>query len=189
MNPRFFDRVHSLLHFHGLPPQCVELELTESVLQTGVKTIECLRRLHDSNISIALDDFGTGYSSLASLEQLPLKRIKLDHELVAGIDRNGRSAAIARAIIELCMELKLAVTAEGIERIEQLQCVLGTRGGFAQGYLLSRPVSGDAVLHVNRMVAANLQELLAATQTDRTDSRTLANIVPLRTKSPTAGRS
>jgi diguanylate cyclase (GGDEF)-like protein len=189
MNPRFFDRVHSLLHFHGLPPQCVELELTESVLQTGVKTIECLRRLHDSNISIALDDFGTGYSSLASLEQLPLKRIKLDHGLVAGIDRNGRSAAIARAIIELCVELKLAVTAEGIERIEQLQCVLGTRGGFAQGYLLSRPVSCDAVLQVNRMVAANLQELLAATQSEWTDSRTLANIVPLRTKSPTAGRS
>jgi diguanylate cyclase (GGDEF)-like protein len=189
MNPRFFDRIQSLLHSYRLPPQCVELELTESVLQTGAKTIECLRRLHDCNIAIALDDFGTGYSSLASLEQLPLKRIKLDHGLVAGIDKNGRSAAIARAIIELCMELKLAVTAEGIERIEQLQCVLGTRGGFAQGYLLSRPVSCDAVLQVNRMVAANLQELLAATQSEWADSPTRANIVHLPRKSPTAGRS
>jgi EAL domain-containing protein (putative c-di-GMP-specific phosphodiesterase class I) len=152
-------------------------------LQTGLKTIECLRRLHDCNIAIALDDFGTGYSSLASLEQLPLKRIKLDRGLVAGIDKNGRSAAIARAIIELCMELKLAVTAEGIERIEQLQCVLGTRGGFAQGYLLSRPVSCDAVLQVNRMVAANLQELLVGTQSEWTDSRTRATIVRLPRKS------
>jgi diguanylate cyclase (GGDEF)-like protein len=189
MNPRFFDRVQSLLRSYGLPPQCVELELTESVLQTGVKTIECLRRLHDCNIAIALDDFGTGYSSLASLEQLPLRRIKLDRGLVAGIDKNGRSAAIARTIIDLCMELKLAVTAEGIERIEQLQCVLGTRGGFAQGYLLSPPVSCEAVLEVNRTVAANLQELLAATQPEWTDSRTRANIVHLLKKSPTAGRS
>ena len=189
MNPRFFDNVQSLLHTYRLPPQSVEFELTESVLQTGVKTIECLRRLHDCNIAIALDDFGTGYSSLASLEQLPLKRIKLDRGLVAGIDKNGRSAAIARAIIDLCAELKLAVTAEGIERIEQLQCVLGTRGGFAQGYLLSRAVYCDEVLQVNRMVTANLQELLAATQAEWTDSRTSPNVVRLLKKSPTVGRS
>ena len=189
MNPRFFDNVQSLLHTYRLPPQCVEFELTESVLQTGAKTIECLRRLHDCNIAIALDDFGTGYSSLASLEQLPLKRIKLDRGLVAGIDKNGRSAAIARAIIDLCAELKLAVTAEGIERIEQLQCVLGTRGGFAQGYLLSRPVYCDEVLQVNRTVTANLHELLAATQAEWADSRTSPNVVRLLKKSPTAGRS
>jgi len=189
MNPRFFDRIQALLQSYGLPPQCVELELTESVLQTGVKTIECLRRLHDCHIAIALDDFGTGYSSLASLEQLPLKRIKLDRGLVAGIDKNGRSAAIARAIIDLCVELKLAVTAEGIERIEQLQCVLGARGGFAQGYLLSHPVSCGALLQVNRMVAANLQQLLAAAQPEWTESRTRANIVRLLKKSPTVGRS
>jgi diguanylate cyclase (GGDEF)-like protein len=189
MNPRFFDRVQSLLHAYGLPPQCVELELTESVLQTGAKTIECLRRLHDCNIAIALDDFGTGYSSLASLEQLPLKRIKLDRGLVAGIDKNGRSAAIARAIIDLCVELKLAVTAEGIERIEQLQCMLGTRGGFAQGYLFSHPVSGDAVLQVNRIIAVNLPQQLASAQSGSTESRTRAASVHLLRKLPAAGRS
>jgi hypothetical protein len=82
-----------------------------------------------------------------------------------------------------------ARTAILIERIEQLQCVPGTRGGFAQGYLLSPPVSCEAVLQVNRTGAANLQELLAATQPERTDSRTRANIVHLQKKSPTAGRS
>jgi diguanylate cyclase (GGDEF)-like protein len=189
MDPRFFDRVQSLLHSYRLPPQCVEFELTESVLQTGVKTIECLRRLHDCNIAIALDDFGTGYSSLASLEQLPLKRIKLDYGLVAGIDKNGRAAAIARAIIDLCVELKLAVTAEGIERIEQLECMLGTRGGFAQGYLLSRPVSCDAVLQVNRMIAVNLPEQLASAQLELAESRTRAASVHVLRKLPGVGRS
>jgi len=174
LDHRLFERVQSLLRMHKLPPQCVEFELTESVLQTGVKTIECLQRLHASHIAIALDDFGTGYSSLASLEQLPLQRIKLDRGLVSGIDRNGRSAAIARAIIDLCVQLDLAVTAEGIERIDQLYCMLGTRGAYAQGYLLSRPVSAGSILVVNRGITADLKSLLANAAGDPTEVRTQA---------------
>lgn len=67
-----------LLREHRLPARCIEIELTENVLQTGVATIEVLRQLRAHGVAVALDDFGTGYSSLASLEQLPTTRVKLD---------------------------------------------------------------------------------------------------------------
>ena len=98
----FIDRLQSLLRTYRLPPQCIEIELTESVLQTGPSTIAALKRLRAHGVTIALDDFGTGYSSLASLEQLPLNRIKLDRSLLEGIDHSPRSAAIAHAIIAMC---------------------------------------------------------------------------------------
>ena len=86
LSASFVDRVRRLLQEFKLPARCIELELTESVLQTGAATIESLRLLRSLDIAIALDDFGTGYSSFASLEQLPLSRIKLDRALIAGID-------------------------------------------------------------------------------------------------------
>jgi EAL domain-containing protein (putative c-di-GMP-specific phosphodiesterase class I) len=115
LDSRFVDRVMDLLREYRLPPQCIEIELTENVLQTGTATIEVLRCLRANGLAIALDDFGTGYSSLASLEQLPLTRVKLDRTLIASIHTSARSAAIARAIVGLCHSLGLAVTAEGIE--------------------------------------------------------------------------
>jgi len=68
----FVERLRDLLQVHRLPSRCIEIELTESVLQTGPATIDALKRLRAHGVAIALDDFGTGYSSLASLEQLPL---------------------------------------------------------------------------------------------------------------------
>jgi diguanylate cyclase (GGDEF)-like protein len=142
----FVEQVQELLEQHKLPPRCIEIELTETVLQTGSATIASLRRLRAHGIAIALDDFGTGFSSLASLEQLPLTRIKLDRSLIASIDTSARSAAIARAIIQLCQGLGLAITAEGIERPEQLAPLVGYPALYAQGYLLSRPQSIDELL-------------------------------------------
>jgi diguanylate cyclase (GGDEF)-like protein len=138
----FVDRVSTLLKEHSLPPECIEIELTENVLQTGAATIEALHRLRKMGIGIALDDFGTGFSSLASLEQLPLTRVKLDRSLIASIDTSSRSLAIAQAIVGLCDSLGLEITAEGIERPEQLALLLRHRNLYLQGYLLSRPVAG-----------------------------------------------
>ncbi len=87
LDTQFVDRVWHMLRQHKLPARCIEIELTENVLQTGPATIETLRRLREIGVAIALDDFGTGYSSLASLEQLPLTRVKLDRSLIASIDR------------------------------------------------------------------------------------------------------
>ena len=144
----FVEQVQELLEEYDLPPRCIEIELTENVLQTGSATIASLRRLRAHGIAIALDDFGSGFSSLASLEQLPLTRIKLDRSLIASIDTSARSASIAKAIIQLCQGLGLAITAEGIERLEQLAPLVGYVGLYAQGYLIARPQSVDDLLPV-----------------------------------------
>lgn len=160
LDQRFVDRVETLLNEFRLPPYCIEIELTETVLQTGAATIATLRGLRELGVAIALDDFGTGYSSLSSLEQLPLTRIKLDRSLIAGIDSNPRSAAIARAIIGLCHGLGLDVTAEGVERQEQFALLAGYKSMCLQGYLLSRPVSRDEVLATLTWVPSLAQELV-----------------------------
>ena len=140
---RFAEGVRDLLAEHDVPPEALEIELTESVLQTGPQTVESLRALRSLGVAIALDDFGTGYSSLASLEQLPLTRVKLDRSLVAAIDSRERSRSIARSIIGLCRGLGLAVTAEGVERPTQLAFLAEEPGVTVQGYLLSRPVPAE----------------------------------------------
>jgi diguanylate cyclase (GGDEF)-like protein len=160
LDHRFVDQILSLLLEFRVPAKCIELELTETVLQTGSATIAALRVLQSHDIRIALDDFGTGYSSLTSLEQLPLSRIKLDRSLIASIDTSSRSAAIARAIINLCAGLGLEVTAEGIERPQQLAWLLGNHGMFLQGYLLSDAVPFAEVLQVKASLVAKLQDLL-----------------------------
>ncbi len=164
LDNRFVDRVTELLQEYRLPARCIEIELTESVLQTGAATISALQRLRAQGVAIALDDFGTGYSSLASLEQLPLTRIKLDRSLIAGIDTNPRSAAIARAIIGMCQGLGLEITAEGVERPEQFALLVGQPAMYLQGYLLARPLARDAVLGALPNINTHTQQLLARAQ-------------------------
>jgi EAL domain-containing protein (putative c-di-GMP-specific phosphodiesterase class I) len=160
LDQRFVDQLLALLLEYRLPPECIELELTETLLQTGPTTIAVLRVLQSHGFGIALDDFGTGYSSLTSLEHLPLSRIKLDQSLVASIDTSVRSAAIARAIIDLCGSLGLQVTAEGIERPQQFAWLLGSRSLFLQGYLLSEAVPFAEVLRVKASLVGKIQDLL-----------------------------
>jgi diguanylate cyclase (GGDEF)-like protein len=160
MERSFVDHAVSLLREFRLPEHCIELELTESVLQTGHVTIESLRRLQSHDIAIALDDFGTGYSSLASLENLPLSRIKLDSTLIGGIDRNPRAAAIAAALIGLCKDLNLDVTAEGVERPEQFAALANYKGIHMQGYLIARPLTRDQVIANKPMIPRLMQDLI-----------------------------
>jgi diguanylate cyclase (GGDEF)-like protein len=162
IDQRFVQRIQQLLREFSLPPSCIELELTESVLQTGSSTIESLRLLRSLGIAIALDDFGTGYSSISSLEQLPLSRIKLDRSLIAGIDSNPRSAAIALALIRLCDELGIDVTAEGVESESQFACLAEGPAMYLQGYLLSRPVAENEVLGVNQRMPQVMHDLMLA---------------------------
>jgi EAL domain-containing protein (putative c-di-GMP-specific phosphodiesterase class I) len=156
LDARFVDRIVSLLHEHRLPARCIEIELTENVLQTGNATIEVLRQLRKHGIAIALDDFGVGYSSIASLEQLPLSRVKLDRALVASIHTSRRSAAIARSLVGLCHNLGLEVTAEGVECIEQFEMLAELKPIYLQGYLLARPVSEFELLNLNALLPDHL---------------------------------
>jgi len=161
---RFVSRLEELLGEFDLPARCLELELTESVLQTGSQTIKTLEQLRSIGVAVALDDFGTGYSSLASLQRLPLTRVKLDRSLIAGIDDNARSASIARATIALCRGLGLEITAEGVERVEQLAMLLPNRGMSLQGYLFSWPVSANDLLPLLERLPAHCQELKKSAQ-------------------------
>jgi diguanylate cyclase (GGDEF)-like protein len=161
---RFVSRIEELLREFSLPARCLELELTESVLQTGAHTIKALDHLRTIGVSIALDDFGTGYSSLASLQQLPLTRVKLDRSLIAGIDESARAASIARATIALCKGLGLEVTAEGVERVEQLAMLLPQRGISLQGYLFSRPVAAGDLPALLEQLPGHCRDLKLAAQ-------------------------
>jgi diguanylate cyclase (GGDEF)-like protein len=163
LDAAFVPHLVELLAEYKLPAHCIEFELTETVLQTGSETIQTLRNIRDLGISIALDDFGCGYSSLASLEQLPLTRVKLDRSLIASIDSSSRSLAIARAIIGLCANLELEVTAEGVETAEQLALLLGFSGLSLQGYLISHPLQSEAVPAFLASSQQHLQSLLLET--------------------------
>jgi EAL domain-containing protein (putative c-di-GMP-specific phosphodiesterase class I) len=160
LDDSFADRVGRLLDQAGLSPACLEIELTENVLQTTAPVIESLHKLRALGVSIALDDFGTGYSSLTSLEQLPLTRVKIDRSLVLSVDSSPRSASIVRAMITLCHGLGLQVTAEGVERPSQLARLLASSEVDVQGYLLARPLSeGDFEQFLIRH-SGHMQELL-----------------------------
>ena len=138
----FVEHVARTLELTGLPASALELEITETVFQTGPATIESLRRLRDLGVAVALDDFGIGYSSLTSLEQLPITRVKLDRLLVAGVDSNPRSAAIVRSIVALCHGLGLQVVAEGVERPEQLEFLVPLRPDQRAGLPAGAPGRG-----------------------------------------------
>ncbi|MEO8313261.1 MAG: EAL domain-containing protein [Pseudomonadota bacterium] len=145
LDQRFALRVRHLLDHYHVPADAVEIELTENVLQTGPQTIAALHRLREEGVSIALDDFGTGYSSLASLDRLPITRVKLDRSLIAEIDTKARSSAIVSATIQLCRDLTLEVTAEGIERQAQFAALMRHQPLMMQGYLIARPVAAAEV--------------------------------------------
>ena len=158
----FVGHVARALEVTGLPANALELELTETVFQTGATTVDSLRRLRDMGVSVALDDFGIGYSSLTSLEQLPLSRVKLDRMLIEGIDTNPRSAAIVRSIVALCHGLGLQVVAEGVERPSQLEMLSHCGPLGVQGYLLAYPVEAHQAEDESRAAVARAKAALDA---------------------------
>ncbi len=182
---KFVDSVARLLQLNQLPANCLEIELTENVLQTGGATVAALRKLHELGVSIALDDFGIGYSSLTSLERLPLTRVKIDRSLIASVDTSRRSAAIVRSIIGLCHSLGLQVTAEGVERPAQLGAVLNDRGVQVQGFLISRPLSASSVTPFLLETQSHLQQLVLSAPTPQQEIESSGRLRVLRL----AGRS
>jgi EAL domain-containing protein (putative c-di-GMP-specific phosphodiesterase class I) len=150
-----------------LPPEAIELELTETMLQTGAVTVEALQSLRLLNVDTALDDFGTGFSSLTSIERLPLSRVKLDRSVIAGIDSNPRSAAIVHSIIGLCRNLGLQVTIEGVERLAQLDFLAACGEISVQGFLVARPAEASAVIDMVRCTHSHLESLLSAAERQR----------------------
>ncbi|MDK9719090.1 MAG: EAL domain-containing protein [Trichlorobacter sp.] len=140
--PDFVDMVAAALSDSGLPPELLELELTESLLISNEQqALQKLQLLKSMGIYLAIDDFGTGYSSLAYLKHFPLDRLKIDKSFINDILSDPDDAAITEAIIAMGHSLKLKVIAEGVETREQL-IFLEDRGcDEMQGYFLSKPLS------------------------------------------------
>lgn len=140
----FAKILRKILSETGLDPNCLELELTESIIMHDSDfTISVLRELKSLGISFAVDDFGTGYSSLSYLKLLPIDKIKIDRSFVGGISRNPDDNAIVKAIIIMAHSLNLKVIAEGVENNEQLGFLHSLKCDEAQGFLFSRPLSAD----------------------------------------------
>jgi EAL domain-containing protein (putative c-di-GMP-specific phosphodiesterase class I) len=141
----------------GLPPQLLELELTESVLMDpSRKHSDLLQRLRASGVTIAIDDFGTGYSSLDYLRRFPTNRIKIAQNFVTNLESTSGDAAIVRATIGLARELNMHVIAEGVET--RAQCDLLRNWGCTevQGFYFARPLAAEdaaAVLRNGKILA------------------------------------
>jgi diguanylate cyclase (GGDEF)-like protein/PAS domain S-box-containing protein len=134
-------RIAGILEEIGLPPACLELELTESILMREVsEAMQILAGLKRLGLSIAVDDFGTGYSSLNYLKQFPIDVLKIDRTFVDGLPSGEQDAQIARAIIAMAHSLNLAVIAEGVETHEQLEFLREHGCDEVQGYLFGRPM-------------------------------------------------
>jgi EAL domain-containing protein (putative c-di-GMP-specific phosphodiesterase class I) len=128
----------------GLPPDRLELEITEGVLIGDFsRALSILRRLKALGVRIAMDDFGTGYSSLSYLQSFPFDKIKIDRAFISNVDRNPQSAAIVRAVIGLGRGLDLPVVAEGVETDTQLAFLSREACDEVQGYLVGRPMTID----------------------------------------------
>jgi diguanylate cyclase (GGDEF)-like protein len=177
----FVDRLKELMALHKLPAQCIEIELTETVLQTGADTIRTLHALKAEGFAIGLDDFGTGYSSLTSLAQLPLSRVKLDRSLVIGNDE--RSVAIALATVTLCEHLELEVTAEGIETAEQLAWLLDHDSVYLQGYLISRPLRFEDIEAALKRIPQEMALHVLNSRASQPPKRVSGEVIPFMSSS------
>ncbi|MFC4427765.1 EAL domain-containing protein [Deinococcus navajonensis] len=139
------DTVRRALTASGLPPQQLDLEITESLMmQNPARTADLLGRLRAMGVGVLLDDFGTGYSSLSYIHHFPLTGVKIDREFVRQLDTEtrARGQVIIRAVVQICGDLGLKVVAEGIETPAQ-RAVLREMGvSQMQGFLFARPTPG-----------------------------------------------
>lgn len=149
---RFIGAVRQIIDETELPPGLLEVEITESTLQSGSNFFESLVQLKEIGVLLAIDDFGTGYSCLGSLKNLPIDRVKIDRLFVRDMEQNTNDIAITSAIIAMAHRLQMKVVAEGVETAKQSE-LLSIRGcDEAQGYLYSKPLPPESLLRfLNRL--------------------------------------
>ncbi|MDQ5887677.1 MAG: hypothetical protein QG667_967 [Pseudomonadota bacterium] len=148
------QQINRILDDCGLPPGCLDIEITESLaMEQPERTRALLLSLKQRGITLSMDDFGTGYSSLGYLKQYPLDVLKIDRSFVRDIATDPNDAAIVSTIIAMARSLNLTVLGEGIETEAQRQFLLQQGCRHGQGYLFGRPVS-----------AAEMEALISATQ-------------------------
>jgi len=141
-NPELPDLIAGIKGSMGIDPNWIILEITESSIMTDPEmAMEIINRIHQMGFRFSIDDYGTGYSSLSYLKQMPLKELKIDRSFVSDILIDESDAVIVNATINLAHNLRLQVTAEGVENHATLEQLKVEGCDIAQGYLISKPMT------------------------------------------------
>jgi diguanylate cyclase (GGDEF)-like protein len=147
LDPEFPSAVLARLERHGLPPDRLVLELTETLTISQLEVVaRALHELRDAGVRLALDDFGTGVSSLSVLSRIPVHQLKIDRDFVTAVETSSEAAAVIRSTVDLARSLHLSVVAEGVESEPQRHALweLGCLAG--QGHLFARPQPAGRIL-------------------------------------------
>src|SRR5690554_6025095 len=140
-DPGFTDAVMRSLNASGLPPECLELEITERlILDNTIETADILRQLDRTGIRLSVDDFGTGYSALSYLKSYPFDTLKIDKSFIQDVLNESGDASLVRAIINMAHSLGLKVIAEGVEEEGQTHFLKNENCDYSQGYFYGRPM-------------------------------------------------
>lgn len=141
-DPRLISTIQQLLLKYEMSPNYLELEITENVVMTDVRSaMDTIVILQNMGIKVSIDDFGTGYSSLAYLRELPIDKIKIDRSFVKEMASNDSDVTIVKSMIKLSHALGKRVLAEGVETASQLEILRKLGCDAVQGYYVSKPVS------------------------------------------------
>jgi diguanylate cyclase len=141
-DPKLAETVARALKESGLPPQLLEIEVTETtIMQNPDVALAVLRRLRELGVTVAVDGFGAAYSSLVGLHRLPVNKLKIDRALVAEV--SGQGKGIIAGIVGLAHALELKVTAVGVETEAQREALKACGCDYLQGFLTGRPVDSE----------------------------------------------
>jgi diguanylate cyclase (GGDEF)-like protein/PAS domain S-box-containing protein len=142
--PDLVGQIKQILYQTNLDPNCLRLEITESMVMDDAEAATAmLRQLRSLNVQLSIDDFGTGYSSLSYLHRFPVNILKIDKSFVGRMSVEEESLGIVETIVTLASKLKMKVVAEGIETTEQWGKLKSLQCQYGQGYLFSRPVPAE----------------------------------------------
>ena len=141
LDPQLVDSIRNVLDETGMPPNLLELEITESVMLHDIDTaVRKLLAIRDLGVRLAVDDFGTGYSSLSQLKRFPIDALKIDRSFIRGIPTDKDDMAITEAILALGKTLGVTIVAEGVETVEQQTFLMRHACHEMQGFYFSRPI-------------------------------------------------
>ncbi|SAK88243.1 diguanylate cyclase/phosphodiesterase with PAS/PAC sensor(s) [Caballeronia ptereochthonis] len=141
--PGFAERMESICRAHGITPDCLELELSESedlARFPGMQNV--VRRFRGKGVSIAMDDFGTGYACLGALGPIDFDTVKIAKELLSEAPRSPNACMVFSSVLALLTRLKVAIVVEGVETRAQAQWLAQWPHVLAQGFFLARPAFG-----------------------------------------------
>ena len=151
LNENFVELLLQKLEQYQVPPQYIELELTETVIFENYQTIHTfIQEIHRHGLKISMDDFGSGYSSLHMLKDMEIDVLKIDRGFLMNTASNNRQRIIFGAIVQLAEQLKMEVVVEGVETLENVQLLEEFGCSIAQGYYYSRPVDGQQFADIYR---------------------------------------